>query len=86
MAAPYAPPNSPFFTTDERAITTRSGDSTPVVTDDLRATIIANLMDGINAAWNGWECACRFQDEGMQSYYMKYINVLSNTLEKVRKF
>jgi len=55
-----------------------------IVTDDLRNTTIANLMDSINAAWNGWEAACKFEDEGMQDYYMKYVNVLSDSLKKIR--
>ena len=63
---------------------TRS-ESAPV-TDDLRTTIIANLMDGLHAAWNGWEAACKFEDEDQQDYYMKYIHTLSDTLKKVRKF
>lgn len=59
---------------------------TDALTCDLRTTVIANLMDAINAAWNGWESACKFDDEDMQDYYMKYINTLSDTLKKVRKF
>lgn len=60
--------------------------SNGVVTDDLKTVTIGNLMDGINAAWNGWEAACKFEDEDMQDYYMKYINLLSDVVRKVRKF
>lgn len=55
-------------------------------TCDLRATTIANLTDAINAGWNGWEQACKMEDEGLQNYYMKYVLVLHDTLKKVRKF
>jgi len=56
------------------------------LSDDLNTTIIANLVDGIYAAWNGWDQAAKFQDEGLMAYYMKYIHVLNTTLEKVKKF
>jgi len=68
--------------------------STPVQTrrsnafmhDELRTNTISNLLDGINAAWNGWELACKYEDEAMQIYYMKYVSSLNGVLEKVRKF
>ena len=88
MAAPYAPPNSPSYVPPTGEEPTEFGTivrPTLPLSDDLRAVTIGNLMDGINAAWNGWEQACKFEDEGLQTYYMKYINLLSNTLEKVRK-
>jgi len=68
------------------ATTRRTPPEQEVITDDLRSTVIANMMDSINAAWNGWEASCKFEDEAMQDYYMKYINVLSDTIKKVRKF
>lgn len=52
----------------------------------LKNAVIGNLMDSIHAAWNGWEAACKFEDEEMQDFYMKFINTLSDTLKKVRKF
>jgi hypothetical protein len=60
-------------------------DTSPV-TDDLRATAIANLMDNINLAWNGWEMACNFEDDKLQAYYMKYVRDFSALLEKVKKY
>jgi len=70
------------FPTTDRII--RPIATTPVV-DDLRATLLGNLMDGIHAAWNGWEQACKFEDEGMQSYYMKYVITLQHTMDKIKK-
>jgi len=52
---------------------------------DLRNEVVANLRDSINAAWNGWEQASKFEDDGMQTYYMKYIKTLMDCLEKVKK-
>ena len=88
MAAPYAPPNSPVYDAPEQSIcgtTATVGRPNTIFTDDLRTTTIANCLDGINAAWNGWEQACKFEDEGLQTYYMKYITLLNSTLEKARK-
>jgi len=53
---------------------------------DLRTAMIANLQDGIQAGWNGWEQACKFQDDGLQAYYMKWVTELHKTLEKIKKF
>lgn len=55
-------------------------------TCDLRTTVIANLNDAIQAGWNGWEQACKMEDEGLQNYYMKYVLTLHDTMKKVRKF
>jgi len=67
----------------DMAILSRRDDSP--FTDDLKSVVTGNLIDGINAAWNGWETACKMEDEGMQTYYMKYVITLHATLEKVRK-
>ena len=55
------------------------------VSCDLRATMLATLMDGIHAAWNGWEQACKFEDEGLQLYYMNYVITLEGCLRKIKK-
>lgn len=56
-----------------------------VITCDLYVNCCSTLIDDINAAWNGWEQACKFQDEDKQAYYMKYIVILQETLNKIRK-
>lgn len=87
MAAPL---NDPDFTLGEdyerpTVATIRRPSMVTPVTDDLRSTMVANLMDGLHAAWNGWEQACKFEDEGMQTYYMKYVITLQGCLEKIKK-
>lgn len=74
--APFSPPKSPVYT--HRRMNP--------FTDDLRHTIIANIKDMINQSFAGWEQACRFEDEGMQNYYMNFIRILTTTLEKVKRF
>lgn len=56
-----------------------------VISDTLFSNCCATLIDDINAAWNGWESACKFQDELKQDYYMKYIVILQDALQKIRK-
>lgn len=55
------------------------------VIDGLSANCAATLIDNINAAWNGWEQACRYEDEDMQAYYMKYVFALNKCLGEIRK-
>lgn len=96
MAAPYPPSNiGPFTQPESPAYVPPTGSEptefgsvgrpNPVVRDDLRSTTIANCIDGINSAWNGWEMAVKFEDDALQCYYMKYITLLNSTLEKARK-
>lgn len=66
------------------ATITRVNSDNPFI-DDLKPVLIGNLMDAINAAWNGWEAACKCEDEGLQTYYMKFVVTCHATLEKVKK-
>lgn len=55
-----------------------------IVTCSIKSNLLAALDDSIRAAWNGWEKACMFQDEGMQGYYMKIIHATSDMMKKVK--
>lgn len=56
-----------------------------IISDTLFSNCCATLIDDINAAWNGWDSACKFEDVVKQDYYMKYIVILQDSLAKIRK-
>jgi len=56
-----------------------------IMSDNFNSTLVSQLKEQIHAAWNGWESACRFEDEDLQGVYMKYIRLLGDTLEKIKK-
>lgn len=61
----------------------RSSDS--IMKDDLKETIVAELLDSINSSYENWQQAVTFQDDKLQKYYMKFITTLSATLDKIKK-
>jgi len=63
---------------------TRNDSDNPFV-DDLKPVLLGNLMDALNAAWNGWEQACKSEDEGLMAYYMNFVILCQATREKVKK-
>jgi len=58
----------------------------PVFNDTISTELLGNLSDALHAAWNGWETACKFQDEERQDYYMKIIRLCDDTMKKIKKF
>lgn len=80
MAAPQPIDN---YENDNTMDTLRN--DSDIIADNLFSNCCATLIDDINAAWNGWESACKFQDDNKASYYMKYIVILQDALEKIRK-
>lgn len=58
----------------------------PVFNDNVAVELLGNLSDALHAAWNGWETACKYQDEERQEYYMKVIRLCDDTMKKIKKF
>jgi len=61
------------------------GRPSDIMSDNFAVNIAIHLKDDIHAAWNGWELACKYEDEALQDYYMKYIRLLGETLAKIKK-
>lgn len=51
----------------------------------LKANLLNTLADSLNAAWNGWEMACKYKDDDMMEYYMRFVNLIYETQKKVKK-
>jgi len=58
----------------------------PVFNDNVAVELLGNLSDALHAAWNGWETACKYEDEERQEYYMKVIRLCDDTMKKIKKF
>lgn len=58
----------------------------PVFNDNVAVELLSNLSDALHAAWNGWETACKYEDEDRQDYYMKVIRLCDDTMKKIKKF
>lgn len=56
-----------------------------LVSDNIIGDCNIAMFDNINAAWNGWETACKFQDEDLAAYYMKIIVIMNDGLQKLRR-
>lgn len=54
-------------------------------TDDLKPSIIADIDNHIQEAWKGWRQAVKFEDENLQDYYLRIVNVLSDTKRKIKR-
>jgi len=58
----------------------------PVFNDNVAVEMLGSLSDALHAAWNGWETACKYQDEDRQDYYMKIVRLCDDTMKKIKKF
>jgi len=56
-----------------------------VCDDSVVKNLLESCNDSIRAAWNGWEAACKFEDEDKQEYYMRIIVNVSDLVKKLRK-
>lgn len=96
MAAPY--PNTPILlgnhpprnvpdaedNSDHPTATVRRPDR--IFSDNIRIELLGNLSDTLHAAWNGWDLACKYEDENLQEYYMKFIRLCDDTSRKIKRF
>jgi len=85
MAAPQIDP-SYVLENYERPTTAQITRPSPIFQDSVRTDLLGNLHDTIHAAWNGWEAACKFEDEAQQDFYMKIISCCGDLMKKVKKF
>lgn len=71
------------------AVETRTGSidhlGNPIFDDTIATELLGQLSDALHAAWNGWEAACKFQDEERQNYFMSVIRLCDDTSKKIKK-
>lgn len=79
-------PPSPTVDLVEVVHPTGSRRPTAVFNDNVVIELLGGLSDALHAAWNGWETACKYEDEERQEYYMKIIRLCDDTQKKIKKF
>lgn len=79
------PPSPDLANTQTPAIATVRRPN-PVFNDNVAVELLSNLSDALHASWNGWETACKYEDEDRQDYYMKVIRLCDDTMKKIKKF
>lgn len=52
--------------------------------DLVKGNILESTHDTINACWNSWEMACRFQDAELAQYYLDLMTLTTQFQKKVK--
>jgi len=82
----YGSPPSPDLDINQANVVNTVRRPNPVFNDNVAVELLGNLSDALHAAWNGWETACKYEDEERQEYYMKVIRLCDDTMKKIKKF